>query len=88
MKHAEVTAYRFGIDVTYLPPDYQSLSQCETAIHRIGDEARSILNHSCLPRKDYIYAWKYVIAMDNMRCHVVDKQLKFERGLLTCFYKK
>ena len=73
MKYAEVAAYRFGVDVTYLPPDYQSLSQCETAIHRIGDEARAVLSQSCLPATDMIYAWKYAIAMDNMRCLNPDK---------------
>ena len=64
MKYAEVAAYRFGVDVTYLPPDYQSLSQCETAIQPFtGLVTKHGLTSGCFKsivssrNRRMIYAW-------------------------------
>ena len=67
MKHAERVCYRFGIDVSYLPPDYQSTSQAETTIHRITDAAKATLIASALDAKYLIYALKLVVIQDNFR---------------------
>ena len=72
-KHAEDVAYRFGVNVVYVPADLQSLSPAETGIHAVGDAARAPLCESGLGAKHMIHAWKIAVCQDNYRCLRADK---------------